>query len=287
MDKQPTFKKIALIGRQRVDHITETLHSLKEFLLSRQVEVMCETDTAAMLGEPDTQAINKDELEQHCQMIIVVGGDGSFLNAARIAATQNLPVLGVNRGTLGFLTDIHPDAFEEISEIIQGNYITEERFLLEAKIPDHEPQTALNDVVLLPGGRPQMIGFEVYINDQFAYHLKADGLIIASPTGSTAYSLSVGGPILHPQLDAITVVPMSPHTLSNRPIVVRGDAKISLVIDKDNKTPPHLSCDGQERLPTTPGMTIEVKKHPKTFRLIHPKTYNYYETLRTKLDWKG
>lgn len=287
MNTEPTFKKVVLIGRQRVNRIADTLESLIRYLESLQVDVVCETDTAALLNNTNTPAVDKDELAKHCELIIVVGGDGSFLNAARIASSLSLPVLGVNRGRLGFLADIRPDALEEIGDIIQGKYVTEERFLLEAHLPNQATQIALNDVVLLPGDRPQMIGFEVHINNQFAYHLKADGLIIASPTGSTAYALSGGGPILHPQLDAITLVPMSPHTLSSRPIVVRGDAKIQLVIDKSNKNPPSISCDGQKRLRTERGMTIEIQKHANSFRLVHPHHYNYYETLRTKLDWKG
>jgi len=224
-------------------------------------------------------------------VIMVVGGDGSLLGAARLGADQNLPVLGINRGTLGFLTDIPPDDLPLIQEVLKGNYQAEERFLLQAQVAhdsQHEaPMIAVNDFVLLPGDKAQMITFDLYINGYFAYNLRADGLIVATPTGSTAYALSGGGPILHPNLDAIVLVPLCPHTLSSRPIVVTSDSDIRIHISDSNYTIPQISHDGHRRIPVPIGANISVTRHAKSFRLIHPLNYNYFHTLSTKLHWKG
>ncbi|MDQ2994754.1 MAG: NAD(+) kinase, partial [Pseudomonadota bacterium] len=236
-------------------------------------------------------SIPKDELKKHCDLIIVVGGDGSLLGAARIAADQNLPVVGINRGTLGFLTDISPNRLEQLDAVLEGHYLSEERFLLEAQVHNDQghqtPMTALNDVVLLPGDKAQMIVFDLYINEYFAYTMRADGLIVATPTGSTAYALSGGGPILFPGLNAIVLVPLCPHILSSRPLVITGDCQLRITICKTNVMTPEISCDGQRRLPVPIGTNITIKKHEHSFRLIHPINYNYYDTLRAKLHWKG
>lgn len=287
----PSFKRIALMGRQRVEGISETLESVVGFLQGHGYTVVLESLTAALLPDSPLPSVHKENLKEMADLIIVVGGDGSFLGAARIGADQNLPVLGINRGTLGFLTDIPPDDLHQVLEVLTGDYLEEERFLLQAQV-QHDSQhevamIAVNDFVLLPGDKAQMITFDLYINGYFAYHLRADGLIVATPTGSTAYALSGGGPILHPNLDAIVLVPLCPHTLSSRPIVVKSDSELRIHIGSSNYTIPQISHDGQRRIPVPIGADITVTRHAKSFRLIHPKSYNYFHTLNTKLHWKG
>lgn len=285
---KPPFKRIALIGRQRGETIIETLVALKSYLRGRQVAVVFEQDTAAMMSQHNKSAIPSDQLAQHCDLIIAVGGDGSLLNAARIAVSQHLPVLGINRGRLGFLTHIRPGEFSKVSAVLDGDYMEEQRFLLTAKLEQEDSvieQDALNDVVLLPGDVAHMIEFSIYINHQFVCTQRADGLIVATPTGSTAYALSGGGPILHPSLNAVVLVPMFPHTLSSRPIVISADSVIELVIEEDNEVSPFVSCDGQERVAIPRGGKIKITKKSEPLHLIHPKDYNYFETLRTKLGW--
>jgi NAD+ kinase len=225
-----------------------------------------------------------------CDLVIVVGGDGSLLGAARALSPSHVPVLGVNRGNLGFLTDISPaDIEEKVAEVLEGKYTVESRFLLDLVVKRAgEPigeGTALNDIVLHPGKATRMIQFELYIEGQFVYTQRSDGLIVATPTGSTAYSLSGGGPIMSPKLDALVLVPMFPHTLSSRPIVVDGNSELKLVISDNNKTYPTVSCDGQLSFSLAPGDVITIHKKPHKLKLLHPLNYDFYRTCREKLGW--
>jgi len=284
------FQRIALIGRSGVEGVPETLTALKDHLISLNKQVVLEENAAQMMHDRDLKTAAAMDLHQHADLLIVVGGDGSMLNAAHIAVPQNLPVLGINRGRLGFLTDIHPHDLTKIDAILKGHYREEHRFLLSAAIEEKDKPIAhdmgLNDVVLLPGDIAQMIEFDIYINNDFVCAHRADGLIVTTPTGSTAYALSGGGPIMQPQLDAVALVPMFPHTLSSRPIVVEGSSKICIDVSKSNDASPYLSCDGQNRMPVTPGGLIKIEKKAQKLRLIHPDDYNYYDTLRKKLDWE-
>lgn len=288
------FKRIGLIGKQRgSDNITTTLQGLIDLLRVRYVDFVIEADTAATLSHAEQlPTVTKDQLGHQCDLVIVVGGDGSLLNAARVVVDSGTPVLGINRGRLGFLTDVRPtELTKKINEILDGHYLEESRFLLTTHILDGTQTTfqddALNDVVLTPGARlGHMIEFEIYINERFVCHQRADGLIVATPTGSTAYALSGGGPILHPHLNAIVLVPMFPHTLSSRPIVISGDCQIDIAIAKTNETSPQMSCDGRERVSVNPGDHIFIRKKSKELRLIHPTDYHYFETLRNKLSWE-
>ncbi|KPJ67433.1 MAG: hypothetical protein AMJ43_04015 [Coxiella sp. DG_40] len=283
------FKNIVLMGRQHTEGVAETLNTLVSYLQERNINVLIEKETAIIVPTHDLSVISREQLKNNCDLIIVVGGDGSLLNAAHFAADQDVPVVGVNRGTLGFLTDIRPDEIDNIGKILQGDYIEEKRFLFNANVQhqDHIIATklALNDVVLLPSEINRMIEFTVYINGLLVSTHRADGMIVATPTGSTAHALSGGGPILHPGLDAIVLLPMFPHTLSNRPIVVKGDSDIEIVMAKDCKACPNISCDGQELIPVPLEGKIKIKKHVNQLRLIHLKDYDYYATLRGKLHW--
>lgn len=284
------FRNIGLIGRIGSVQVVETLKRLKNFLLNEGYQVILEDTTATVLPGHGLQVSTRKLMGEICDLVIVVGGDGSLLGAARALANYNVPVLGVNRGQLGFLTDISPLELEEkVGEVLAGEYIEESRFLLDMYLKrDGEPISygcGLNDIVLHPGKSTRMIGFELYIEGQFVYSQRSDGLIVATPTGSTAYALSAGGPIMHPRLDAIVLVPMFPHTLSSRPIVVDGNSEIKIVIGESNETYPHVSCDGQIHVTCAPGDSITITKKPQKLRLIHPINHNYYQTCRDKLGW--
>lgn len=290
------FKNIGLIGKHPSTGVLDTLRASIAFLQTCNVALFIESETAMQLDSqeltPELTVVKRQELGSAVDLLIVIGGDGSLLNAAHAVTLSGTPVLGINRGRLGFLTDIHPNELDtKVGDVLAGNYIQEARFMLEAEnihagISTYK-NNALNDVVLLPGDAAQMIEFTIYIDEQFVCSQRADGLIIATPTGSTAYALSGGGPILHPGLDAVTLVPMFPHTLSSRPIVVDSDSSIKIEIAENNRTAPRISCDGQDRASITPGDMITIKKHPQALHLIHPNDYNYFETLRVKLHWGG
>ncbi|PAV49567.1 NAD(+) kinase [Pseudomonas sp. HAR-UPW-AIA-41] len=284
------FRNIGIIGRLGSSQVLDTIRRLKKFLLDRQLHVILEDAIAEMLPGHGLQTSTRRHLGEICDLVIVVGGDGSLLGAARALAGSGVPVLGINRGSLGFLTDIRPDELElKVAEVLKGDYLTESRFLLQAEVRRHGEAMgqgdALNDIVLHPGKSTKMIEFELYIDGHFVCTQKADGLIIATPTGSTAYSLSAGGPIMHPKLDAIVIVPMCPHTLSSRPIVVDSSSELKVVVSPDLQIYPLVSCDGQNHFTCTPGDTITVGKKPQKLTLIHPLDHNYYEVCRTKLGW--
>lgn len=286
------FRNIGIIGRLGSTQVVETIRRLKRFFMDRHLHVILDQDIAEVIPGHGLQVASKKVMGEICDLVIVVGGDGSMLGAAREMARYRVPVAGINRGSLGFLTDIRPDEVEEkLSEVLSGNYTSETRFLLETEVRRQGNPIgqgdALNDVVLHPGKSTRMIEFELYIDGQFVSSQKSDGLIVATPTGSTAYALSAGGPIMHPKLDALVVVPMYPHTLSSRPIVVAGNSELKIVIASDMQIYPQVSCDGQNHFTCAPGDTVTIRKKTQKLRLIHPMDYNYYEVCRTKLGWSS
>ncbi|EGR0027023.1 NAD(+) kinase [Vibrio alginolyticus] len=284
---------IAIIGKPRDQQAIQTHKELYQWLTSEDYKVFIDDRLAAILDDiPQSQFASLVELGKNADLAIVVGGDGNMLGAARILSRFDVPVIGVNRGNLGFLTDLNPDDFQaSLQAVLDGEYIEEERFLLEAEVHRHgqikSHNAALNEAVLHPGQIAHMIEFEVYIDESFAFSLRADGLIVSTPTGSTAYSLSGGGPILSPSLNAISLVPMFPHTLSSRPLVVDGKRRIKLVVSPENRGTQEVSCDGQVSLPVTPGDEIHIYQSPNVLKLIHPKDYSYYHVLRNKLGWSS
>lgn len=283
------FKVIGIMGRVSNPGVVETLRALIHYLHSLSQEILVDIEAASELDDAQIPCVNRKELSKRCDLLIVVGGDGSLLHAAHTVVNDEIPILGVNRGRLGFLTDIHPTHLKKIHSILEGDYILEKRFLITASVEYRGniigQSDALNEVALIPDSVPHMNEFEIYIDDQFVCSQDSDGVIIATPTGSTAYALSGGGPILHPQLDALVIVPMFPHTLSQRPIVIEGNQRISLAIAPNNTAIPRLTCDGQAFINTPPGSNIIIHKKPKRLHLIHPLDYDYYETLRSKLHW--
>lgn len=281
------FKVIGIVGKIQKEHISETLDELISFLKTEKISLVISRETGSFVSKR-VPMLPFPKLVSKCDFLIVVGGDGSMLNVARETLSRHLPILGVNLGRLGFLADVRPeDIKQKIKAVLNGNYLEEERFLLEAKMRGNTKKhlIALNEIVLAPGRIAQMLEFEVYLNNEFMYRQRSDGIIIATPTGSTAYALSAGGPILHPSLNAIVLVPVFPHSLTYRPIVVDGDSHISIVVTKKPKTLPQIIGDSQARFSFRPGDVIDISKAKERMRLIHPRDYRYFDTLRSKLHW--
>ncbi len=286
------FQTIALIGKAHHTGAHTTLTRLYQFLTDLGHTVLVQDRIANELPLSQVTALPLHELGQKADLAIVVGGDGNMLGAARVLARFDIAVVGVNRGNLGFLTDLTPEGFETpLQQLLEGEFMREERFLLEASIHRHgeikSSNSAMNEVVLHPGKVAHMIEFEVFLDGQFMLSQRSDGLIVATPTGSTAYSLSAGGPILTPNLDVINLVPMFPHTLSARPIVVDANSEIRLKIAPDNESELKVSCDGHVNLSVLPGDEVVVRKLPNQLSLVHPKDHNYFEVLRRKLGWSS
>lgn len=287
------FNRVILYARlHRANQgVSESLHRLVEFLEKQDIEIYRDIDTSPSF-EMKIPILEREKMGEKHDLIIVVGGDGSLLSAARMAIQVNTPVIGINRGRLGFLTDILPQDIEtQLAAVLNGKYEEEKRFLLRTRIYDEKQVyfegDALNDVVLGRGNETHLIEFDVYVNQQLVSHYRSDGMILSTPTGSTAYALSAGGPIMHPQLNAIVLVPMFSHSLSSRPLVIDGEAKVELHISEFNETDLRVSCDGHESRMVKPGQKVAVTKNSNQLRLLHPLDYHYYDTLRSKLGWES
>ena len=284
------FKRIGLLGSLDVAEVKESLQKLESFLVSQGREVVYEEQAAKLVDWTVDKTLPIEEFAGVIDLGIVVGGDGSMLSACRKMAASSIPLLGINRGRLGFLTDISPDEIEaRVMPVLNGEYKQTRRFMLETSVTRDGQQigtgTALNDIVLHPGMSVRMMTFELYVDGEFVYSQRSDGLIVATPTGSTAYALSAGGPLLFPELDAIVVVPLNPHTLSSRPIALHGDAQIELRVSSRNELHPLITCDGHNDFMTEPGDIITIQKHANDIQLIHPKDNNFYGVCRSKLGW--
>ena len=288
MDSQ--FRNIGIIGRVGNQFVIDSVKALKDILIERNLTVILEKEIAHILPNHGLQVSTRKLIGEICDLVIVVGGDGSMLGAARDLARHDVPVIGVNRGGLGFLTDISPNEIaKKIDEVLAGKFVVEKRFLLDVVIKrDGEPigqGSAFNDVVVSSGEVARMIEFETYIEGQFVYSERSDGIIVSTPTGSTAYSLSGGGPIMHPKLDALALVPMFPHSLSSRPIVIDGNSEIKIVIVSSGEVSPIVSCDGHITLKTRPKDAIYIFKKPLKLTMLHPLDYSFYGVCRSKLIW--
>ena len=281
------FQRVAVVGREGSPHVVESLTVVLRTLATAQVDTVLDTATAAMLSRSD--GVARERLGEGVDLAVVVGGDGSILGVARDVAHIRVPVLGVNRGGLGFLADISPEQIaHKLGAVLHGDYTVEERFLLQAGIHRQGrlvglQAVALNDVVVHAGSMSRMMDFRLFVDDEFVYEQRSDGLIVSTPTGSTAYALSAGGPIMHPRLDAVVVVPMFPHTLTSRPLVVHGESRIRVRIG--NAPTPRVSCDSQVDRELLPNDEVHIAKHPHTLRLAFPVGHNFYESCRSKLDW--
>ncbi len=287
-DFNARFQRIGLFAKPGDSALVPTLAALRVHLIERGLEVLL-SPSAAVALELEEQGIPVERLAERCDLAVVVGGDGSFLRAARELVDQDIPLVGVNLGRLGFLVDISPvQMVSALDAILQGDYIEDRRFLLEARIGDRHRRLALNDVVLHKWNIARMIEFETWVDGHYVDSQRSDGIIISTPTGSTAYALSGGGPLLQPDLDAMVLVPICPHRLSNRPIVVHGDSEV--VVDTSGRTDHEhvrITCDGQTSLRLEDGEKLVVRKHPQPIRLFHPRDHDHFDLLRAKLGWGG
>jgi NAD+ kinase len=284
----PAFKTVAVVGKSDAASLPDVLDQLVGVLRRRRITIVMDPPTAgASRQRPDATAAMA-ELPARADLAIVVGGDGTLISCARLMAERNVPLVGVNLGRLGFLTDIPADALEAaIESVLDGDFIPESRALLAGAVR-RGSQTlfstlAMNDVVVSRGAMGSMIEFAVTVDGEFIYSLRADGLIVATPTGSTAYALSAGGPILHPALEAIALVPISPHTLSNRPVAIRGTSRVEITLARGADA--RANFDVQAHFELEPGDVVSVSATAKPATLLHPKGYRYFSMLREKLRW--
>jgi NAD+ kinase len=288
--ERPALKTIGLFGKYGDQGVGPIVGSLCEFLRDRGLGVVLEDATARLLRDPKAEAQPVHEIGRHIDLAIVVGGDGTMLNVARSLAPYDVPLIGVNLGRLGFLTDIPSDSmFEGLQRVLDGDYQTERRLLLCADVLRDgkllHNHNALNDVVINKGQVARLIEFETYVDDEFVTSTRADGIIVATPTGSTAYALSAGGPILHPTLPAFIMVPICPHTLSYRPIAVSSDSHIEIVMTHTGNQTAHVTFDGQTNFGLQDGDRVSVRRTETPVTLLRPSHRNHYDVLRTKLRW--
>ncbi|HOY70566.1 MAG TPA: NAD kinase [Methylotenera sp.] len=286
MKKQ--FKHIVLVGKYQDKQLRDQVVCLADFLRTKHMHVTLETNTALCAEITDYPIVELSEITSQVDLVIVLGGDGTMLGVARTLLEQQIPLLGVNRGRIGFLTDISAeDMLEVVGSVLKGAYLLEQRLMLQANVTRQSASIftglALNDVVISKGEAARLIDLEVTINGQFVHRQRSDGLIIATPTGTTAYALSAGGPILHPTLEAITLVPICPHTLSNRPITIHSTSEVCVaLVDKEKS---HIHLDGQSNVELQQGDHIAIKRAEKTLPLLHPTGHCHFDMLRKKLNW--
>ncbi|MBW8846182.1 MAG: NAD kinase [Burkholderiales bacterium] len=282
------FRHVAIVGKHQAPGIRSVLEEIAQFLCSQGLDVSLEAETALNTGLTGYDALSHDELGKACDLAVVVGGDGTMLGFAREMARHGIPLLGINQGRLGFITDIPIERWREsLAPVLAGDYEVEPRAMLEgAVLRDGESifsGLALNDVVVSRGGTAGMVELKIEVGEQFVANMRADGLIVASPTGSTAYALSAGGPILHPSIAGWLLVPIAPHTLSNRPIVLPdlGEVRMEILAGRDAS----VNFDMQSLASLLHGDTITVRRSQHQVRFLHPQGWSYYATLRRKLRW--
>lgn len=282
------FKTIALIGRYNSAEVASGLVTMGDYLRKEGREVLLEKETAATNRIKGFPAADYAEIGARADLAVVQGGDGSMLNAARHLAVHRVPLVGVNQGRLGFMTDIaSANMLEAMAEILAGRHATEERTMLAAEVRRDGVVTlstlALNDTVVNKGAVGRLIEFLVHIDGEFVYDLRADGLIVATPTGSTAYALSSDGPILQPSVPGFALVPICPHTLSNRPIMVSDRSVIDITLK--HSIDARLHFDGQMQCDLQEGDRVFVRRAEHAITFVHPPGYSYYAMLREKLHW--
>ena len=284
------FSKIGLIGKYGDPNVSDTLQTLIQFLQTRNCQVILDADSAELAAATATQAVPRDELARTCDLVIVVGGDGTMLNAGRSVAAAEVPLVGVNLGRLGFLADVSPDEMtNELDQILKGDFLDEDRTLLQARVSRNGEtlfeSEALNDVVVHKRDIARMIELEVHIDGKLLNTQRSDGLIVATPTGSTAYALSGGGPLMIPSLNAFVLVPICPHSLNNRPFVFDDNSVIEIIICDSGRNHAQVTCDGQVNFSLEADDRVHIRRKPKRLHLIHPAKYDYFEILRAKMRW--
>lgn len=289
---QSSYQTIGIIGKPSDPSIAATLGLLYRYLQERGHGIIVDADSARFIEDLAVAARSVDTIGQHCDLAIAVGGDGTFLTATRAIVSHDIPLIGINLGRLGFLVDISPGELpDKLHDILQGRYREEKRYLLRAKIIRdgrviHE-ETAVNEVVVHRWVTPSMIEIVTKIDGVFLNSQRSDGLIISTPTGSTAYSLSAGGPIISPSLNALVLVPLNPHTLSNRPIVIADSCEIEISFCQTKQINALVTCDHIEIPRVLISDKILIKKEPKPIRILHPEDHDFFHILRKKLNWSS
>ena len=282
------FKTVALWGRLGERSVTEPALQVLSQLRERGITVLVAStsDPARVLA--GATHVDEREAAASADLVIAIGGDGTMLHAARNVAGRDVPLVGINRGRLGFLTDVSPEQLRDaLDALLEGNYLAERRLTLTARVGTQREGAlfALNDIVLQKGDTGRLLDFTTEVDDVYVNTHRGDGLIVATPTGSTAYALSCSGPIIQPNVDALVLVPICPHTLSDRPLVLPSSSEIRVTLDNAGGSEAHVVCDGESLARMSAGdvLTVTLAKQPVT--LLHPREYNYYELLRSKLNW--
>jgi NAD+ kinase len=284
------FNRIGLWGRFADGSVSELATQLSSHLARRGIEVFAPQDLPDLPRSQSIRRVARDQFGKSIDLLVAIGGDGNLLRATRCIAGCAVPIIGVNRGRLGFLTDVKPEhMLAALDAILDGDHLVEERLMLEASIVDAKGQTqslnALNDVVLQKIASGRILDFETTVDGQYVNTHGGDGLIVATPTGSTAYALSCGGPIIRPDVAALVMVPICPHTLSDRPLVLRSSSRIQVRVPSSSDGRAQVICDGEELGQLDAAQMLEIAAANETVTLLHPKDYNYYELLRSKLNW--
>lgn len=288
---QENFKTIGVIGKQDAPAIKDTIAKLANFLLAHHFRVLMNAHAHQYVDGKDVELTDEAGIATECDLAIVVGGDGTILHAARSLCDSDVPIVGVNEGRLGFLVDISPhDIIKRMEEILlRGEYVAEKRFLLQSEVMREGTQIAegiaFNDVLIQKWNMAHMIEFDTYVDGKLLNSQRSDGMIISTPTGSTAYALSGGGPLMHPTLQAMVLVPICPHTLTNRPIVVSDLCKIKIIVNNCQKDHAQLACDGQVTVPLLEHDIIHIHRKEQPITLIHPADHDHFQVLRAKLRW--
>lgn len=292
--RMQAFQRIAITGKPNDTAVSETIEKLVAMLHARGREVLLdkslgETALSAAAAKDADAVDDLATLAPGIDLLIAVGGDGTLMHGGKIVAPHNIPVLGINRGRLGFLVDVSPDRFDEIETVINGEMSVEQRLMLELRILDGKRTVAhslaLNEVVLQKWNTSRMIEFETWIDGEACNRHRSDGLIISTPTGSTAYALSGGGPIMHPGINAMALVPICPHTLSNRPLVISAESRIEVRVHPDSIEHVQVSGDSQNDFALSADGRVEIIASPHRLRLVHPPGHRYFDILRAKLHW--
>ena len=279
------FKNVGIYVRQESNHGVDldVMNDMINFLSNKDIKLLI--DESSDYENSHTRSVNHNDFVEIVDLIIVFGGDGTLLNSARKYLDYEIPILGINMGKVGFLTDIKVDNFEKsLSDILDGNYLIEERNLVSAKFNETH-LFGLNEVVIHSGSYAQLMRYQLSVNDKIVYEQRSDGLIVATPTGSTAYALSAGGPIIHPSLDVWTILPMLPQSLSSRPFIISSEEKVIINLFDGPNEQAKICVDGQNDIDLPFNVEISISKMKKTLKLVHPKDNDFFEACREKLGW--
>ena len=280
--------RVGIVTKHELRAASDTLATLEVWLRERNVDAVWASDSEALMPDGDRRVVTREAIVSEVDLVLVLGGDGTLLAVADLIgqAALDVPILGVNFGSLGFLTEItRPELFTALEAALAGSIEHDERMMLRGVV-DGRSRVVLNDIVLTRTALSRMIDLDVTVGDQFVTSVRSDGLIIASPTGSTAYNLSAGGPVVHPAMDAIVLTPIAPHTLTHRPIVIPAEREVRVCAASGNAGAEiYVTFDGQHGFPLPEGSEVSVTRAPKPIRLIRAATRSYFEVLRRKLKW--